>query len=522
MKSYGQPSDNGFKPGPASHQSLFGYDFSASFRPPVWTGAGCAADGLLGCQAPAADGHEETYAIHPLTPAPKAQTIPTLPTEIHLQILDHLLKEDSKLSCSFCYLFELASLSRVSKLYNDLLEEHLYSDLHLNFNSSLCNSNSLIHASDKRQICTRHLNLGSKHLQLERRVPLLIRTLKARPDLAATVNSIHLPPGGLATYLTCALEKTLLPSLVRLCPNLTHITGVSTLLNRQFFSGEHYCLDDQDPQQHGMLALSLQQSPNIRSWSWNSGPAGGKDFWARIYDRHPGMDSVDFVGTHANWRNLETLEMRSVWMLDANMMQRLLTSLPSLKSVALVGLRKKRIGPGEGDLMLSALESLPAGVKTLEIGGTNSETFLSQVAEWIRVRHTVREFSMLDSLTLTGIPITAAALDDFFAAVSVRKGEGWAGFYLPLLEFGVRLRSTIRKLVVDNAGYEGTFGSASVVGGMELAGLEEMVWKVNGDEDGQYLKSRMRGGWWADMRRIEGAEMMMGDIEREGVEVVGV
>jgi hypothetical protein len=520
MKSYGQPSDSGFKPGPASHQSLFRYDFPASFRPPVWTGAGCAADGLLGCQAPAADGHEETYAIHP--PAPKAQTTPSLPTEIHLQILDHLLKEDSKLSCSFCYLFELASLSRVSKLYNDLLKEHLYSDLHLNFNSSLCNSNSLIHASDKRQICTRHLNLGSKHLQLERRVPLLIRTLKARPDLAATVNSIHLPPGGLATYLTCALEKTFLPSLVRLCPNLTRITGVSTLLNRQFFSGEHYCLDDQEPQQHGILALALQQSPNIRSWSWNSGPAGGRDFWARIYDCHPGMDSVDFVGTHANWRNLETLEMKSVWMLDANMMQRLLTSLPSLTSVALVGLRKKRIGPGEGDLMLSALEYLPAGVKTLEIGGTNSETFLSHVAEWIRVRHTVREFSMLDSLTLTEIPITAAALDDFFAAVSVRKGEGWAGFYLPLLEFGVRLRSTIRKLVVDNAGYEGTFGSASVVGGMELAGLEEMVWKVNGDEDGQYLKSRMRGGWWADMRRIEGAEMMMGDIKREGVEVVGV
>ncbi|KAF8250687.1 hypothetical protein K440DRAFT_659308 [Wilcoxina mikolae CBS 423.85] len=529
MKSHqkgGQQDHDGKPPSPTNFQYNFdGIGASSSFfRPPVWTGAGNAADGLLGCQAPAADGLDESFGIYPPEPEPLFEQLlslpdeqaagsgghlPRLPIEIHLQILSYVLPSFQARGCSFCNLFQLSTLSKVSRLYNSLLQPYLYHTLNLNFNSSLDSRSSLIHQhDDSGEICSSHIALASRHQQLELRVPLLLRTLSSRRDIAESVQTILLPSGGTTTYLTCTLEKTLLPALIRSCPNLSNITGVDGLLSRQFFSGEHYCLDDgADPQQHGILAKTLHETKTLRRWVWNGGSAGGGDFASRMWDRNPVMEGVCFVGTHQNWGNLEHLEIRNVWNIDSTMLSRLIPAISGLRRIALVGVRKKRGGRGDARVILDALEVLPASVREVEVGNTDDEGFVADVGEWVRIRHTVKEFSMLESLRITQTPITAEKLDDFFAKISVRKMVGFERVYLPLLDFGMRWRAVVKCLAVDNSGFEGLFGGERKgvweEGRMEMAGLQELEWRVGGDE-GKYMGSRLRSGWFGDLKRVVG------------------
>jgi len=544
MKSHqmgGQQDYDGKHPPPTAFQYSFNFDgFGASssfFRPPVWTGADNAADGLLGCQAPAADGLDESFTIYS-EPVPEPEPsfeplplpdvdakgkqassghLPRLPTEIHLQIISYVLCSFQDRGCSFCNLFELSTLSNVSKLYNSLLQLHLYSTLNLNFNTSL----DAIH-QDGEKICNAHIMLASRHQQLERRVPHLIRTLSSRRDIAEGVRRILLPSGGTSTYLTCKLEKTLLPALIRSCPNLEDITGVDALLSRQFFSGEHYCLDGVDPQQHGILAKTLHETKTLRRWVWNGGSAGGRDFGSRMWDRNPVMENVCFVATHRNWKNLEHLEIRNVWNVNGTMLSRLIPSIPGLRRIALVGVRKKRGGRGDARTMLEALEILPSSVREVELGNTADENFITDVGEWVQIRHVVKEFSMLESLRVTQTPITTERLDAFFSKISIQV-TGVEGFHLPLLDFGARWRGVVKRLALDNTGFESLFGAErregewewEGMGRVEIAGLEELEWRVVGDE-GKYLGSRLRSGWFGDLKQFVGGSREHDGDQREG------
>ena len=502
----------------------FGGGFAASsnfFRPPVWTGAGNAADGLLGCQAPAADGPGET---HPPLPAErphhhhlqlqqqlqqplaaslpraakgkkKAAPLPPLPIEIHLQILSHVLDAATAADCGFCRLFALSTLSRVSRLYNALLLPHLYGELDLAFNSSLAAAASLIHHRDQRRTCAAHAPLASKHEQLERRVPLLLRTLAARPDLARAVRHIALPPGGTASFLTCRLEKTLLPQLVGRCCNVEAVVGVDRLLAGHSLSADHYCLDDRpEPQQHGMLAKALHEAATLRRWAWTGGCAAGRDFAARLWDSHPAMAGVGFVACHRHWRALEHLEIRDVWGLDAPVLARLMAALPAtLRRLALVGVRRRARGSGDADTMLQTLDRLPASVADVEIGGTADEGFLCAVGQWVRARCTThgrarpreQERDALTWLRIVQTPVTPDALDAFAAAIAVALsdigGAGGAG--------APRWRSAVRRLAIDNEGFEPPFCKGPTDADLQrrrtaleqLAGLDKLQWRVRAD-----------------------------------------
>jgi hypothetical protein len=519
MKTYQKGEQQDGKSSSPLFTGFDGHDPSSFYRPPewtgannapVWTGANNAADGLLGCQAPAADGLE----AHPAEPtlqeleaaalfreAGAVRPLPRFPTEIHLQIIEHVIGSSKHKSCSFCYLFQLSTLSRVSQLYHQILQPHLYSAVNLNFNSSIKAAESLTHHFDDRKACNAHLRLASKRHQLEIRVPLLVRTLTARPDIAASVRRLILPAGGTQTYLTCTLEKTLLPDLIRHCPNLEEVDGVDSLLARQFFSGEHYCFDGQATQQHGMFAKTLHEKTSLRHFRWNGGNAAGSDFGGRVWDRHPEMKGVGFVGAHKHWELLEHLDIRDVWNLDAEMVQGIITQLPRLKKVALVGIRKKRAGRGDSATILAALEALPDTVTDVEIGNTADEEFLPAVGEWLRYRHTAG--NPIQSLRLTQVPVTVENLRIFFSKLAVRR----RGFYLPLLDFGAGWWggcAAVTRLAVDNAGFEKVWeGEICGDAGMELQGLEQLEWRVRGAGG---LGEALRRGWFAELKTLGGVE----------------
>jgi len=551
MKTYSKADQHDSnKPNSPAFFGLDGFELSGFYRPPVWTGAGNAADGLLGCQAPAADGLDlDPFAPHPhpreptlqeqdgrgeeqkqglqvrakqhtsLESAPlykgkaPARRVPRFPPEIHNEILAHVLESAEITNCSYCHLFELSKLSQVSRLYHMMVQPYLYDTLHLDFTSSIDSNLSLIHHADQRHICAPHLKLASKHLQLERRVPLLVRTLTSRPDIASRVRRLVLPAGGVQTFLTCALEKTLLPDLIGCCPNLAEVDGVDNLLIRQFFSGEHYCFDGQDPQQHGVLAKTLHEKRTLRKWCWAGGNAGAnpREFWNRMWDRHPAMAAIDFTAMHRHWTQLETLEIRDVWNIDVPTIQTIISGLKFLRRVALVGVRKKRIGRGDEGTILAALDILPNSVKEVELGDVTEESFLTDVAEWVRVRHTIKEFSMLAALKITRVPVTAATLHGLLKAISVHKVTGFRSrlAYIPLLDFTPRSCSVVKCLALDNAGFEDAFAGAEEYdaedAGMELCGMEELHWRVaGGGEEGKqgHLESWLRRGWFGDLKRL--------------------
>lgn len=504
------------KPDSPAFYNLEGFAASSNFfRPPVWTGAGNADDGLLGCQAPAADGlnEPETFAARPaerprhqhLQPAslPRAKgteekeeevvvALPPrplpLPSEIHLQILSHVLAAAAAADCGFCRLFGLSTLSQVSRLYNAMLQPHLYDELDLAFNSSLAAGASLVHGRDRRRACDAHAPLASKHKQLEHRVPLLLRTLAARPDLARAVRRIVLPPGGTIAFLTCQLEKTLLPQLIARCCNVEAIAGVDRLLADDTLPLGHSCLDDRPgPQQHGVLAKTLHETTTLRHWAWTGGSAAGRDFAARLWDDHPAMAGVGFVSCHRHWRALEHLEIRNVCGLDAPVLARLMAALPAtMRRLALVGARRRRRGYGDADTMLQTLDRLPASVTDVEIGGTADEGFLHAVGQWVRTRERERERGVLTWLRIVQTPVTLDALDAFVAAITVAGPDigGGGGAGRP------RWRSAVRRLAIDNDDFEppplskGLEEAASA--GLrwrrtaleQLAGLDELQWRV--------------------------------------------
>ncbi|KAA8912766.1 hypothetical protein FN846DRAFT_932672, partial [Sphaerosporella brunnea] len=475
----------------------YSYDPSSFYRPPIWTGASNAADGLLGCQAPAADGlelHPAEPTLQELRAASFAEPLPRFPTEIHLQILSHVISSSGNTTCSFCHIFQLSTLSRVSRLYHALLQPYLYSTVNLNFNSSIKSSESLTHHWDDRSACLEHLRLASKRHQLELRVPLLIRTLTSRPDIAATVRRLVLPAGGTQTYLTCTLEKQLLPELVRCCPNLAEVDGVESLLARQFFSGEHYCFDGLE-QQHGVLAKTLHETSTLRKWCWNVGNAAGSDFAARVWDQNPAMAGIGFVQAHKNWKALETLEIREVWNLEPEMLRGIVSSLPRLWKVVFVGIRKKRAGHGDSAAIFAALEALSDTVTEVEVGNIDDEAFLPAVGEWLRDRYD--QGRPITSVRISQVPITTKNLCAFFAAIAVRER---LRFYLPLL---TRWGCAVQKLSLDG-NLEGEYIYGADEACMELGGLQELGWRVRGGEMG--LADGIRRGWFRDLQKLSGVE----------------
>ncbi|TGZ78653.1 hypothetical protein EX30DRAFT_350873 [Ascodesmis nigricans] len=366
---------------------------SAAFRPHVFRGPSDPSAGILGFQARSADGLDENFALPEgpsflpqqkpqiLPPTPSVDLkkhyfplqkplIPHLPAEIHLQILSGILDDnDSDNNCSFCKIFRLSSLSLVSPFYRDICQSTLFTNLDLT-----CHTGS----------CQEHHRLSSPHAQLTQRLPALLRTLSSSPDLAAQIRTIALPT---TPFLTCEIEKTMLPLLLQSAPNVTRITGLDSLLHRQFFSGEHYCLDGEDPQQHGIVAKTLTTTTtSLTGWTWNGGNAAGRDFEQRLWDYNPTMQGIGFVRLHRNWTRLVEFALRDVWGVDPGMLADLLAGFPVLEKVELVKVRRRRVGDTDVDVVMAGLEAVWMGLREVTIGGVKKHEFMDALVEWVAQR----------------------------------------------------------------------------------------------------------------------------------------
>lgn len=529
--------------------------------PRVWSPeAEANFTGFLGFQAAAAEGETHSHAHTFYIPeAPKnwnhqhqnqyheliqkavpviqrlpasPREFPRLPVEIHLQIIKNLLPclEASKAvtkyapGCGLCHLFQVSSLCRVNRFYYSVVSELLYTNLPLNVSTE-------VFPFDGSTLCEQHHHLSSKPLQLEKRIPLLLRTLRQRTDLAASVRGLHLPPS-INCWLTCALEKTLLPTLVQLCENMEIIRGVEQLHERQFFSAEHYCLDGADENQHGILAKAIVEKKSLTRVVWRGGDAGNRrSVWTRVFDGHPDMRGVGFVEFHKNWSGLKELGFFGVRGLTVAEVKVIFEGLPGLEKFGIGDVRKKMIKAdqrnlGHGDpavrearrevteRFMSILEVLPERVRDVGFSDIDDEDFVVRAGEWVarRVVASKESFEARGSkptyfkrLTFSRVCFTPQNLRSLLASLAIEEKGGRYSYS----------RSAVRDLRVSNFEKKDRFVDDDInatlfsLGDVELRGLERICWGVGSCEDSDaaigkagILKGALNRGWFKSLRKV--------------------
>lgn len=537
-------------------------DMTQHSWPQVWSSeAEASFTGFLGFQAAAAEGEEEhshanTFYIPeapknwnhqhqnqyhelirkalPVTPTLPVQQrkVPGLPAEIHLQIIKNLLpySEASKAlvtyapGCGLCNLFQLSSLCRVNRFYYSIISELLYTNLPLNVSTELF-------PFDGSTLCEQHHHLSSKPLQLEKRIPLLLRTLRQRPDLAASIKGLHLPPS-INCWLTCALEKTLLPTLVQRLENVEVIRGAEQLHERQFFSAEHYCLDGEDPAQHGILAKTVVEKASLTRVIWRGGDAGTRrSVWTRVFDGHPDMRGVGFVELHRNWGGLKELGFFGVRGLTVAEVKAIFEGLPGLEKFGIGDVRRRVIkmdqrNLGHGDPVvrearrevmerfLSILEVLPEGVRDVGFSDIDDEDFVVGVGEWVAERVAARKESVeqlgggptcFKRLTFSRVCFTPQNLRSLLASLAIEvKGERYS-----------YSGSAVKDLRVSNFEKKDRFLDSDIdttlfsLGDVELRGLERLCWGIGSSEDPEatigkagILKGALNRGWFKTLKEV--------------------
>lgn len=529
--------------------------------PKVWSSeAEANFTGFLGFQAAAAEGEEEhshgnTFYIPeapknwnhqhqnqyheliqkalPIAPKPKEtqHMLPSLPTEIHLQIIRYLLPASQKSKavttyaqgCGLCNLFQLSSLCKVNRLYYSIISELLYTNLPLNVSTELF-------PFDGSTLCEEHHHLSSKPQQLEKRLPLLLRTFRERSDLPAQVMAVHLPPG-VNCWLTCALEKTLLPTLIQSCENVEVILGVEQLHERQFFSAEHYCLDGEDPAQHGILAKTIVEKTSLTRVVWRGGDAGTRrSVWTRVFDGHPDMKGVGFIELHRNWSGLKELGFFGVRGLTVQEAEVIFEGLPRLEKFGLGDIRRKRIklerDVGHGtpavraarrevkERFMSILEALPERVRNLGFSDIDDEDFVVSVGKWVAERvaketdcsdeHTCKS-TYFKRLTFTRVCFTPENLRSLLTSLATEEKIGKHCY----------CRSAVQYLRLSNFEKKDRFLDSEIdtalfsLEDVQLRGLERLCWGIGSAEDPEetigkagILKGALRRGWFKDLKEV--------------------
>lgn len=432
-------------------------------------------------------------------------TIPYLPIEIHAQILSHILPNDPfPTGCGFCHLFSLHGLLFVSPVYASLISDYIYKALPLNLSTQTA-------VEDPHAHCQTHHHLSSKRKQLQTRLPLLLRTLKERPDLAQRVKSIHLPAAS-HTYLTCSLEKQILPELLRICSQVEEVRGLETLLERQFYNREHFCLDGGEAARHGTLVKTAVGLRNLKIWEWSGGMV--TDLWARVLQQDPEMTHVNFQNLHANWSSLEELRIDVSWYNLESECEGLFNHLPKLRKIR-IGTRHPR-GPRDRE-MLDLLAKIPLSVETIEFDGLRD---VGPACAWLqqgRLAGTGWSRHSLQDLSVIGSSLDVEAVSSILGSV-VQYSESVpdAGSRAPTpLTY-----SCVRRVKLDNAGHEaelfGKFHESLPTpnSDMELAGLEELsfgiysIWKSETADDGHmcallWLAAALRVGWFRDLKYLQ-------------------
>lgn len=478
--------------------------------------------------------HELIQKTLPLVQRPPAppKELPSLPAEIHLQIIKNLLPSSEAFKavatyapgCGLCNLFQVSSLCRVNRFYYSAVSELLYTTLPLNVSTE-------VFPFDGSTLCEQHHHLSSKPLQLEKRIPLLLRTLRQRPDLASSVKGLHLPPS-INCWLTCGLEKVLIPNLIQLCENMEIIRGVEQLHERQFFSAEHYCLDGEDPAQHGILAKTIVEKKSLARIVWRGGDAGNRrSVWARVFDGHPDMRGVGFVEFHKNWSGLKELGFFGVRGLTVAEVKVIFEGLPGLEKFGIGDARKKVIkvdqrSLGHGDpavrearrevmeRFMSILEVLPNGVRNVGFSDIDDEDFVVRVGRWVAERVATSTESAkqrgakspyFKRLTFSRVCFTPQNLGSLIASLAIEEKGGRYSYS----------RSAVRDLRVSNFEKKDRFIDNDIntalfsLGDVELRGLERLCWGVGSCEDSDaaigkagILKGALNRGWFKSLKEV--------------------
>ena len=296
--------------------------------------------------------------------------LPYLPPEIQIQIINHYAEVPTINHCGFCHLFSLAAACRVSRLWYHYTLKKLYSTIDLNISTP----------------CEKHFHLSSKHVQMEKRIPLLVRSLQSKPKLADMVKRIRFPcagsntaaPGALSYWVTCALEKKWLPSLIRACGNLEAVEGLEDILTH-LFNGDHYCFIDSDgEEEHGYLAQALFEKATLKEWTWGRGDL------RKLGERVAGSYQT-FPDCHRNWSNLEHLSVVGLERMSASLIVSACEQLPALKELS-IGFGNTHTFKDEisrNQFTSSLLNYLPEGVQKVNLVDKATSVSMETIMDWV-------------------------------------------------------------------------------------------------------------------------------------------
>ena len=299
-----------------------------------------------------------------------------LPPEIQIHIMGHYAEQPVDNSCGFCHLFALFAVCQVSRLWYHYGSRLLYSTIPLDISS----------------VCERHFSISSKHIQMEKRIPLLVRTLESNAALASTVRRIQFPSGrisgnfdqmsgALAYWVTCALEKLWLPALIRCCDKLEAVDGLEDILY-QLFNGEHFCHTDSvgnERHGHGYLAQALLERPTLREWKWGRGSV------RKLPDRVAGDNFKTFADCHRNWTTLQHLAIDNLKLhgLTPNCIIGALEKLPQLRRLTLrFGSGVQKANQGE-EFLASLLPFIPEQLLSLSLLDIITVSCLETILDWV-------------------------------------------------------------------------------------------------------------------------------------------
>lgn len=292
-----------------------------------------------------------------------------VPPEIQIQIIYHYSEAPTRTGCAFCRLFELSTACRVNKLWYHYAMKMLYSVVGL----------------DMSKLCDQHFHLSSKILQMKKRIPLLVRTLESQPRLADMVRRIEFPvstcasgiPGALSFWVTCALEKKWLPSLIRACGKLEAVEGLEDILN-QLFKEHWICyIDDGCQQRHGYLAQSLIEKTTLKEWTWGHGHL------ENIHDRVAGGAYHTFSDCHRNWKGLEHLSVIGLSGMTSHLIASACQKLQSLKQLTIGFGVTYPTDTSREEFTTTLLSSLPKSLEKINFVDKVTKVSMGLIMDWV-------------------------------------------------------------------------------------------------------------------------------------------
>ncbi|TVY25051.1 hypothetical protein LHYA1_G007352 [Lachnellula hyalina] len=253
------------------------------------------------------------------TPKAPGEGFGNLPEEILLVVLAELKKvhlDAGSLSCSTCWMRDLASLSLSCKKWWGAARTTLYEDV------QLIGNDSILHTKKKLK-----MKYGT-------RLKLLRRTLRARPDLAEYVKILKVPAMPDAAKNKKDQDEYLdqVASVIMACPNLERLPGFHPAYTHEFPRFVH-ALSTRKKLQERVWIIS--ESPFQRQHRYKA--SDDSDYLTPVIAPNSLLpeQSIDFLMFHSNWSHLKTLVLHcnQGGIVDSPLLIDTLKQLPALENL---------------------------------------------------------------------------------------------------------------------------------------------------------------------------------------------